>query len=118
MSQFKQLKEYLSKDRNGYVCYDSPYSGYIDDLYCQAVSKLEGTYSSLYVEPSIMGGQGRNFAFFTQEGVTYSANWDFEQECVKIEQFAVECRTETELITAICSYIEDRLENATAYYSE
>ena len=112
MSHFENMKKYLQEYEERDICYDSPFSEYIDDLYNEAVSNLSTRYKYLVVEPSIQAGDGGNFATFTYEGKGYEAYWDFATECEAITEHAMECQTEEELIKAIESYIEARLKNA------
>lgn len=112
MSEFKRMKKYLNTDRDCTLCYDSPYSEYMDGLYFEAISKLADTYEELFIEPSIQCGMGGVFATFVIDGRTYETHWDFECECETLEEMAMECETEEELINAIKGYIESHLEDA------
>lgn len=115
MSTFEQMKKYLNKHEDCDLCYDSPYSDYINDLYFQAQEMLSEQFPELFIEPSIRGGEGGMFATYVIEGKTYHTDWDFRGECYSIEGFVDDCTSEKQLIECIKNFLENHLSDAEPY---
>lgn len=112
MSNFKAMKKYLKKNEGCDLCYDSPFSDYIDNLYVTATFKLDERFTDLSIEPSTQCGMGGVFATYVYEGKTYETHWDYEGECESIMEFIEECNSEEELIECIKNYLENKLSEA------
>ena len=112
MSEFKRMKKYLANDPECDLCYNSPFSDYIDSLYYYATKRLEKDYDNLFIEPSVQCGMGGVFASFTVDGVLYQTNWDYECECEIIAEYAMEAKSEEALINCIYEYVKSQLVDA------
>lgn len=86
---------------------------YVDEFYFRAVDELSKKYKDLDVEPSIQSGMGAVFASYTRnDGKTMEASWDYEYELESLESAFMDATSSKDFITAVKSFIEKRLKNA------
>ena len=111
MSIFNEMKDYYEEHNDSDLVWESPCNEYINDLYARAVEELSEHYKNLFIEPSIQAGRGGNFATFERDGVIYTTNWSYEDECEIIQEYAEEADTEEELVHFIKRYIESHLKD-------
>lgn len=86
---------------------------YVDEFYFRAVDELSKKYKDLDVEPSIQSGMGAVFASYTRnDGKNMEASWDYQYELESLESAFMDATSSKEFFTAVKSFIEKRLKNA------
>ena len=86
---------------------------YVDEFYFRAVDELSKKYKDLDVEPSIQSGRGSVFASYTRnDGKKMEAMWDYEDEVDSLEGAFFNAVSFEDFFTAVKSFIEENLKNA------
>ena len=92
---------------------DFDFEEYVDEFYFRAVDELSKKYKDLDVEPSIQSGRGSVFASYTRnDGKKMEAMWDYEDEVDSLEGAFLNAVSFEDFFTAVKSFIEENLKNA------
>ena len=109
---FAELQEYTEDADDMYISYDSEYADYINDLYMEAVAKLEKEFKDLFIEPSIQGTAGAIFAKYNADDGAYETSWNFEDELEFLDSIILGSSSEEDYINQVADFIRTNLETA------
>lgn len=119
-NMYAQMKQWLQE--NDYIdghdfAYDGEYAEFVDTLYLEALEKLkeETGDESIFVEPSIQGGQGSVFMFADGKNDT---SWDFEAECETLLDYANKTDTASEFVDMIFEYLKAKYNSMTNKFDD
>ena len=117
---YSEMKQWLQE--NDYIdghdfAYDGEYAEFVDTLYLEALEKLkeETGDESIFVEPSIQGGQGGVFMFANGKN---DVSWDFEAECETLLDYANNANTADEFVNMIFGYLKDKYNSMTDEFDD
>lgn len=119
-NMYAQMKQWLQENDyiDGYdFAYDGEYAEFVDTLYLEALQKLqeETGDESIFVEPSIQGGQGSVFMFADGKN---DASWDFEAECETLLDYANKADTANEFVDMIFEYLKAKYNSMTNEFDD
>lgn len=110
-SQFMKVKNWVEENEvNGSnLCYDGPYTDYIDGIYNDALDAANQQCSTnVWIEPSIQAGSGGVFMYDDEHN--RHTSWDFELECEGILEYLVESESEEEFRNQLTGFFIDKIQ--------
>lgn len=86
---------------------------YVDDFYVRAIDELRKKYKDLQVEPAVQSGRGTVVASYTRnDGKKVRSEWSYEDEVDSLEGAFLNAVSFEDFFTAVKSFIEENLKNA------